>query len=462
MNDLLLVEDKESLGRMLVEALQAEKLDVDWANSGSDAIKRLTEGRRYIAVLTDLRLPGSDGIDVLRQVKESDPDCPVIVMTAYGTIENAVEAMKIGAYDFIQKPIDLDHLVLLLRRCMEYRRLRFENILLREEYQKRYGFPIIVGDSPQIRTVSEQIQKVAGTESTVLLLGESGTGKELFARAVHQLSTRRDRPFVAINCAAIPDTLIENELFGHEKGAYTGAGSRQMGKFELANAGTIFLDEIAELGIGVQSKILRVLQERRFERIGGLSTIAVNVRIICATNRLLDEEVKKGRFREDLFFRINVFPVTIPPLRTRRSDVDALADHFLAKFGRELGKGRVTISEEARQALRDYQWPGNIRELENCIERAAILCDSNRVERKDLNVEPRSEAPAGLHEIVDMSGTLVEVTGRAVSMVERRKIADALDAAPSRAEAATLLGVSYRTLLNKIKEYGLDATGSSH
>ena len=462
MNDLLLVEDKESLGRMLVEALQAEKLDVDWANSGSDAIKRLTEGRRYIAVLTDLRLPGSDGIDVLRQVKESDPDCPVIVMTAYGTIENAVEAMKIGAYDFIQKPIDLDHLVLLLRRCMEYRRLRFENILLREEYQKRYGFPIIVGDSPQIRTVSEQIQKVAGTESTVLLLGESGTGKELFARAVHQLSTRRDRPFVAINCAAIPDTLIENELFGHEKGAYTGAGSRQMGKFELANAGTIFLDEIAELGIGVQSKILRVLQERRFERIGGLSTIAVNVRIICATNRLLDLEVKKGRFREDLFFRINVFPVTIPPLRTRRSDVDALADHFLAKFGRELGKGRVTISEEARQALRDYQWPGNIRELENCIERAAILCDSNRVERKDLNVEPRSEAPAGLHEIVDMSGTLVEVTGRAVSMVERRKIADALDAAPSRAEAATLLGVSYRTLLNKIKEYGLDATGSSH
>ena len=462
MNDLLLVEDKESLGRMLVEALQAEKLDVDWANSGSDAIKRLTEGRRYIAVLTDLRLPGSDGIDVLRQVKESDPDCPVIVMTAYGTIENAVEAMKIGAYDFIQKPIDLDHLVLLLRRCMEYRRLRFENILLREEYQKRYGFPIIVGDSPQIRTVSEQIQKVAGTESTVLLLGESGTGKELFARAVHQLSTRRDRPFVAINCAAIPDTLIENELFGHEKGAYTGAGSRQMGKFELANAGTIFLDEIAELGIGVQSKILRVLQERRFERIGGLSTIAVNVRIICATNRLLDEEVKKGRFREDLFFRINVFPVTIPPLRTRRSDVDALADHFLAKFGRELGKGRVTISEEARQALRDYQWPGNIRELENCIERAAILCDSNRVERKDLNVEPRNEAPAGLHEIVDMSGTLVEVTGRAVSMVERRKIADALDAAPSRAEAATLLGVSYRTLLNKIKEYGLDATGSSH
>src|SRR5215212_8070700 len=254
MKRLLIVEDKESLASMLRETVEAEGLEADVASTGSEAIRRLADGFRYLAIVTDLRLPGADGIAVLRQAKDSDPDVPVIVMTAFGTIENAVEAMKLGAFDFIQKPVDVDYLMLLLRRCREHRELRHENLLLRDEFQKRYRLPAIIGDSPRIVEVSQSIQKVAPTDATVLLQGESGTGKELFARAIHQLSPRRDRPFVAINCAAIPVTLIENELFGHEKGSFTGASGRQLGKFELADNGTIFLDEIGELDLGVQSK----------------------------------------------------------------------------------------------------------------------------------------------------------------------------------------------------------------
>src|SRR3954467_5134642 len=326
MKRLLIVEDKESLAHMLRETVESEGLEADVAGDGREAMTRIASGQRYFAGLTDLPLPGADGIAVLRQVKESDPDCPVIVMTAFGTIENAVEAMKLGAYDFVQKPVDVDHLLLLLRRCREYRELRYENILLKEEFRERYRLPAIIGESPRIVEVSSAIQRVAPTESTVLLQGESGTGKELFARAIHQLSPRRDRPFVAINCAAIPDTLIENELFGHEKGSFTGASARQLGKFELADSGTIFLDEIGDLALGVQSKVLRVLQEKRFERIGGTVTLDCDIRIVAATNRNLSEEVKQGGFREDLFFRINVFPITLPPLRTRKEDLEALTN----------------------------------------------------------------------------------------------------------------------------------------
>jgi DNA-binding NtrC family response regulator len=379
MKRLLIVEDKESLAQMLRETVEAEGYEADVAANGREAMRWLAEGRRYVAVLTDLRMPGADGVSVLRQARESDPDCPVIVMTAFGTIENAVEAMKLGAYDFIQKPLDVDHLLLLLRRCREHRELRHENLLLKEEFQKYYNLPAIVGDSPRIREVSQVIQRVAPTDATVLLQGESGTGKELFARAIHQLSPRRDRAFVAINCAAIPDTLVENELFGHEKGSFTGATARQLGKFELADGGTIFLDEIGELGLGVQSKLLRVLQERRFERLGGTAPVDVDVRIVLATNRDLAAGVREGSFREDLFFRINVFPVVVPPLRTRREDLDALIDYFLARFARELGRPALKMSDAARAELRRYDWPGNIRELQNCIERAAILCDRGTI-----------------------------------------------------------------------------------
>jgi len=459
MKRLLIVEDKESLALMLKETVESEGLEADVVSNGSDAMRRLAEGRRYFAVLTDLRLPGADGIAVLRQTRESDPDCPVIVMTAFGTIENAVEAMKLGAYDFMQKPIDVDHLLILLRRCQEHRELRYENLLLKEEFQRRHGLPAIVGESPRIVDVSRQIQKVAPTDSTVLLQGESGTGKELFARAIHQLSARRDRPFVAINCAAIPDTLIENELFGHEKGSFTGATGRQLGKFELADTGTIFLDEIGELGPNVQSKVLRVLQEHRFDRIGGTATIDADVRVVGATNRNLTDDVKQGRFREDLFFRINVFPVIIPPLRARREDIDALIDFFLQKFARELNKRQLTISDDARARLRQYDWPGNIRELENCIERAAILCNNSCIEPADLHLGPESSSDR-LSEALDLSGTLAEATERTLRSVEKAKIAEALARTSSRNAAADLLGISARTLASKMKEYGLDSPES--
>jgi DNA-binding NtrC family response regulator len=455
MKRLLIVEDKESLASMLREAVEADGFEPDVAATGSQAMRWLAEGRRYVAVLTDLRLPGADGIAVLRQARESDPDCPVIVMTAFGTIENAVEAMKLGAYDFIQKPVDVDLLSLMLRRCREHRELRHENLLLKEEFQKQYRLPAIVGESPRIVEVSHAIQRVAPTDSTVLLQGESGTGKELFARAIHQLSPRRDRAFVALNCAAIPATLLENELFGHEKGAFTGASARQLGKFELADSGTIFLDEIGELELAVQAKVLRVLQERRFERIGGTTTVDVDVRIICATNRNLEETVKRGAFREDLFFRINVFPVTIPPLRARREDVDALVDHFLQRFARELGRPGLRITAEARALLRGYDWPGNIRELQNSIERAAILCDRNTIDVRDVNVSGGGNADA-LAEAVDLTGTLEEATERTTRIVERMKITDALSRAGSRTAAADLLGISARSLAAKMKELELE------
>jgi DNA-binding NtrC family response regulator len=455
MKRLLIVEDKESLGLMLRETVEAEGFQAEIASTGAQAMRWLAEGRRYVAVLTDLRLPGGDGIAVLKQAKESDADCPVIVMTAFGTIENAVEAMKLGAHDFIQKPLDVDYLILLLRRCSDERALRSENLLLKDEFQKRYRLPAIIGESPRIVEVSQAVQKVAGTDSTVLLQGESGTGKELFARAIHQLSARAERPFVAINCAAIPDTLIENELFGHEKGSFTGATGRQLGKFELADTGTIFLDEIGELGHGVQSKLLRVIQERRFERIGGGPTLDVDVRIICATNRGLADDVKSGRFREDLFFRVNVFPITVPPLRARREDIDPLTDFFIQRFARELNKPQLRITDDARTVLRSYDWPGNIRELENCIERAAILCDRSTIAPSDLHVSAAA-VPTSLGEAIDLSGSLADAIDRATAAIERIKISDALSRFSSRTEAAEHLGISARTLQSKMKELAID------
>jgi len=455
MKRLLIVEDKESLAEMLRETVLAGGFEAEIAPSAEQAMRWLAEGRRYLAVLTDLRLPKADGIAVLRQAKESDSDCPVIVMTAYGTIENAVEAMKLGAHDFIQKPIDVDHLMLLLRRCRDERALRSENLLLKEEFQKRYRLPSIVGESPRMVEVSQAVQRVAATDSTVLLQGESGTGKELFARAIHQLSPRAQRPFVAINCAAIPDTLIENELFGHEKGSFTGASGRQLGKFELADTGTIFLDEIGDLGLGVQSKLLRVIQERRFERIGGGPSLDVDVRIICATNRALADDVKQGKFREDLFFRVNVFPITIPPLRARREDIDGLTDFFLQRFARELGKGQLKITDDARVLMRQYDWPGNIRELENCIERAAILCDRHTITPADLHIAVPA-AGTSLGDAIDLSGQLGDAVERATRAVETIKINDALARHASRAEAAESLGISVRTLQAKMKELAID------
>ncbi len=308
---------------------------------------------------------------MLGAAKDCDPDLPVIVMTAYGSIQDAVLAMKQGALDFLAKPVDPDHLLLLVDRALAHRRLATEYLLLKEELASRRGLPEIVGDAPSLRQVSVALQRAAGSDATVLLEGESGTGKELFARALHALSPRRDAPFVAINCAAIPENLLETELFGHEKGAFTGAVARKPGKFELAHRGTIFLDEIGDLPLPLQAKILRALEEREFERVGGTATVRVDVRVVAATNRNLRAAVAARRFREDLFFRLSVFPITVPPLRERREDILLLARHFVRRFCREMNKPAMTLSEDAERELLAYDWPGNVRELQNAIERAS-------------------------------------------------------------------------------------------
>src|SRR5881275_1540898 len=374
MPDILLVEDKESLRRVLRLTLEHAGYSVTEAADAREAINEIGRVPHKI-VLTDLRMPNGSGMDVLRASKNADNDVPVIVMTAYGSIDEAVQAMKDGAHDFLQKPVDSNHLLLLVERALEQLRLRTENLLLREEWSKRYGFPRIIGESDAIKRAVAETQRVAQTEATVLLLGESGTGKELFARAVHHLSNRRDKPFVAINCAAIPETLIENELFGHERGAFTGAGERRLGKFELASGGTVFLDEIGELPLAVQGKLLRVIEEKVVDRIGGRAPVPVDVRVVAATNRDLQTASERGEFRRDLYFRLAVFPVTIPPLRERDADVVLLARHFAAEIGKELRGREATFSEEAVEALRAHAWPGNVRELENAIERACILAD---------------------------------------------------------------------------------------
>jgi DNA-binding NtrC family response regulator len=454
MPDILLVEDKESLRRVLRLTLEHAGYSVTEAADAREAMNEI--GRvPHKVVLTDLRMPNGSGLDVLRAARAADGDVPVIVMTAYGSIDEAVQAMKDGAHDFLQKPVDSNHLLLLVGRALEQSRLRTENILLREEWSKRYGFPRIIGESEAIKRIVAETQRVAQTEATVLLLGESGTGKELFARAVHHLSTRRDKPFVAINCAAIPETLIENELFGHERGAFTGAGDRRLGKFELASGGTVFLDEIGELPLAVQGKLLRAIEEKSVDRIGGRGPVPVDVRIVAATNKDLRSAVDKGEFRGDLFFRLAVFPIDIPPLRNRGDDVVLLGRHFAAQIGNELHGREATLSDASLSALRVHRWPGNVRELENSIERACILADSASLEPRDLGFGPE-EARDPKSFGFDTSGTLGQAAERAVALVERRKIADALvENDGNKTRSAEALGVSYKTLLTKIKDYSL-------
>jgi DNA-binding NtrC family response regulator len=409
---------------------------------------------RHRLVLTDLRMPNGSGLDVLRAARAADPDVPVIVMTGFGSIDEAVQAMKDGAHDFLQKPVDSNHLLLLVERALEQTRLRTENVLLREEWSRRYGFPKIIGESEVLKRSVADTQRVAQTEATVLLLGESGTGKELFALAVHHLSNRRDKAFVAINCAAIPETLIENELFGHERGAFTGANDRRQGKFELANGGTVFLDEIGELPLAVQGKLLRAIEEKVVDRIGGRAPLAVDVRVVAATNKDLKAAVEAGQFRGDLFFRLAVFPLEIPPLRDRGEDVILLARHFASKLGKELRGREATLSPEALTALGRHKWPGNVRELENAIERACILTDTMILQPNDLGLGAALEAET-LQEL-DLSGTLSDVAHKALRLVESEKIRAVLSMnSGNKSKAAEDLGISYKTLLNKLRDYDL-------
>jgi DNA-binding NtrC family response regulator len=448
---ILIVEDKDSLRSMLEEMLRAEKLEVRGIASGSQAVEALRSGERVDLVLTDWRLPGADGLAVLDAARALDPTLPVIVMTAFGSIETAVDAMKRGAEDFITKPVDPDLLRLLVARAIE-RRMKERRSLLFEEGRSR-SMPAIIGESPAIRAVQAEAQRVAATDATVLLEGESGTGKELFARAIHELSSRRSRPFVAINCAAIPETLLESELFGHERGSFTGAVSRRLGKFELAEGGAVFLDEIAELAPPMQGKLLRVLQERSFHRVGGTIPIQVDVRIIAASNRPLDRLVAQGAFREDLFYRVRVFPIFIPPLRERPEDIDPLVDWFLGHLPQELGKKGMRIAPAARERLRAYAWPGNVRELRNCLERAIILADEGVIVERCLRLAPDTPEVPAEHR----GETLEEVRERGARSAERLWLARALERANGdRTTAASELGLSQRRFEAKLKEHSLD------
>jgi len=446
---------------MLRKALERWGYSIEEAPDGNSAIDKV-RSRRYLLVLSDLKLPGNSGLDVLREARRFEPTLPVILVTAYGSVEEAVTAMKEGAFDFIQKPVDLDHLKLLLERAARQQELLRENLLLREEYAARYGFPRIVGEHPSMKEASQLTQRVAATDSTVLLLGESGTGKELFARAIHHLSTRADHPFVALNCAAIPEGLVENELFGHERGAYTGAGARKVGKLELAHRGTLFLDEIGELPLAIQSKLLRVLEEKKFERVGGTQEIEVNVRILTATNKDLRAAVAEKAFREDLYFRIAAVPITIPPLRDRGDDVLLLAEHFLERFRREFRKPALAFSDSARSRFLTYSWPGNVRELQNAVERAAILANGPLIDAAALQLPQARPAPdqlpIGMLESQFLwEGPLDEVSQRAIAHVERFKIQNALQESKwNKTRAAEKLGVSYKTLLHKIRSLGLE------
>jgi len=461
MEPLLLVEDKNELRAMLRKALERTGHSVEEAADGSAAIQKL-RAKRYQMVLTDLKMPGASGLDVLRESKQADSTIPVILLTAFGSVDEAVSAMKEGAFDFIQKPVDLDHLKLLVERATRQQELLRENLILREEFATRYGFPRIVGDSPAMQAVSSQLQKAAPTETTVLLLGESGTGKELFARAIHHLSSRSEQPFVALNCAAIPESLVENELFGHERGAFTGAGNRKIGKIELAQRGTLFLDEIGELPLASQAKLLRVLEERRFERVGGTQPIDVDVRIVVATNRDLSARLREKLFREDLYFRISAVPLTIPPLRDRGDDLFLLADHFLEKFTREFGKPSLSLDPEARRRLREYSWPGNVRELQNALERAVILADGDEISRELILAKPAAvaveSAPRNMvPDSFSWEGSFDDVTARAQLHVERVLLEKALkESRWNKTRAAEKLGITPKTLLAKMRATGLE------
>ena len=445
---------------MLRHTLERQSHVVLEARDQPEAV-RMLQTMQPAVVLSDLRLPEGDGFGVLRAAKEIDADIPVIVMTAYGSIEDAVSAMKEGAMDFLAKPVDPDHLLLLVNRALEQRRIVTENLLLKEELAVRRGAPQLVGEDPSLRKVFASLQRAAATDATVLLEGESGTGKELFARSLHALSPRADAPFVAINCAAIPENLLETELFGYEKGAFTGAAGRKPGKFEMAHRGTLFLDEIGDLPMSLQAKILRALEEKKFERVGGTALLSVDVRLVAATNKGLRAAVAARRFREDLYFRLSVFPITIPPLRDRPGDIPVLARYFVDRFCRDLKKKPFALSPGALEQLQAYRWPGNVRELQNCIERAVILADGETLLARHLNLsfaEPLTDenAPSPWTHF-DLSGTLADVSRRASAEAEKIKIEEVLkEAGGNKGRAAELLQIGFKSFLAKLREHGFE------
>ncbi len=458
---ILVVEDDRAQREALQEILQHEGYEVETVPDGETGLQRLKE-QGFDLVLTDMALPGVGGLDILKFLVRHQPHCLCIIVTGYATVKNSVDAMRQGAYDYLPKPVDPQELRLVVQRALEHRRLQQENLELRKQLDKRFGFANIIGTSEPITKVFDLIRKVADTDSTVLILGESGTGKELIARAIHYNSHRRQGPLVPVNCAAIPEELLESELFGHERGAFTHAVRTRIGRFEQANGGTMFLDEIADMSPGLQVKLLRVLQDHSFERIGGIKSIKVDIRVIAATNQDLEDLVRRGGFREDLYYRLNVIPIRVPPLRERPGDIILLAAHFLQEFTQKKKKPAKRLSPKSLEFLNNYPWPGNVRELENLMERLVILTDGDTVELEDLPQRFQASTSLGLEtESLDFPGEGVNFT-QALKDFERRLILKALDKSDwVKSRAAQLLRLNRTTLIEKMKKQKIVNPGAA-
>jgi len=447
---VLIVDDEEGMRRLLGRVLSREGYETTTVGSGAEALQQLGSDQ-FDLVITDIQMPGMNGLELLREIKAFDPSLPIIVITAYGTVENAVEALRAGAYHYITKPFETDEIKLTVAKAMERERLLAENRYLHQELAERYSFAGIVGGSVAMQRVFEIASSVAASNANVMITGESGTGKELIARSIHFSSPRKEKPFIVLNCAALSEGVLESELFGHEKGAFSGALAMKKGRFELADQGTLFIDEVGEMSLAAQVKLLRVIQEHEFERVGGVKTIKTDVRIVAATNKNLETEVKKGNFREDLFYRLNVVNIHLPPLRERREDIEPLARHFLEKYARETAKKIEQISPRALSCLLAYEWPGNVRELQNAMERAVVLARGGVITPRDF--------PQGLQDqdqiclkLPERGGSLTEI----LEDLERQLILQTLHREEgSQTRAAAALGIKRTTLRYKMEKYRL-------
>jgi DNA-binding NtrC family response regulator len=452
---ILVVDDESKIRESFSDILSLEDFDVDTAQNGEEAIN-LIQDDFYDVALIDLNMPKVDGMEVLKYLVEHSIDTIGIILTGYATIRTAVEAMKAGAFDYLAKPVKMEEVIMVINRALEFRDIKRENVALKNQLKKKYRFDNFIGDSPEMHKVFKIIEKVADTDSTVLILGESGTGKELVAKAIHYNSMRRDKPLIPVNCGAIPEDLLESELFGHEKGAFTNAIRTRIGRFEMSNGGTIFLDEIGEMSPHLQVKLLRILQEQEFERLGGTKTIKCDIRVIAATNKDLDKLVLENQFREDLYYRLRVIPIEIPPLRERRSDIPLLVKHFVDIMVRTRGKEIKGVSKDVMKAFMNYDWPGNVRELENIIERMVILTDADELTVNDLPdklLQKQKTEEVGPSMIPDDGFSL----NNAINDYEKLLIIRALEKADwVKNRAAKLLNMNRTTLVEKIKKQGIE------
>lgn len=445
---ILIADDEKNMIWAMKRALKDENYIIITASNGKEAIEKAKQYEPDLALL-DLKMPEMDGIEALKIIKRFNNKLPVIMITAHGTMETAIEAMKIGALDYISKPFDIEELKIQIRKALDIKNMTEQIEFLTEELKNQRG-KVIIGKSKKLKEVLEIVNRVAKSNATVLITGESGTGKELIANAIHYNSDRADKPYIKVNCGALPDNLIESELFGHEKGAFTGATSRKLGRFERADGGTIFLDEVGEINLPMQVKLLRVLQEKELERVGGIETVKVDVRIVAATNRDLKKMVEEGSFREDLYYRLNVIPIELPPLRERKEDIPQLIDYFLNKYCKELGRNKMKVSEEALKIMTNYNWKGNIRELENVIERLVILSEGNIIEKKDLPKEFNNKT----NELIDF---VLPEEGINLEEVEKSLIKQALKISNyNQTKASKLLGISRHTLIYRMEKYNIE------